>query len=101
LLILGGAGSGKTTIALHRLAHLNYQRPKFYEPRAMSVVVPEHGLVRLTQRLLKNLNMQGVGVETFDAWVTDQGQHILKGIPKRVCEWTPSAALTIKRHPAM
>jgi DNA helicase-2/ATP-dependent DNA helicase PcrA len=67
----------------------------------MHVVVPEQGLVRLTERLLGNLGMNGVGVDTFDSWVVDQGQHILKGIPKRLCDMTPSPALTLKRHPAM
>ncbi len=101
LLILGGAGSGKTTIALHRLAMLSYQRPRFYQPSAMKVVVPEHGLVRLTQRLLSGLSVGNVGVETFDAWITDQGKHMLKGIPKRLYDWTPPAVIQIKRHPAM
>lgn len=101
LLILGGAGSGKTTIALHRLAQLAYQRPKFYRQRDMQVVVPEQGLVRLTERLLRGLGMDDVRVETFDAWVADQARNILKGVPKRLCDFTPPAAIQIKRHPAM
>ncbi len=101
LLILGGAGSGKTTVALHRMALLAYQRPGFYAPRFMQVVVPEQGLVRLTERLLGGLGLNGVKVETLDAWMTDQGRHILKRIPKRVYEWTPPAVVYIKRHPAL
>ncbi len=101
LLILGGAGSGKTTIALHRLAMLSYRRPKFYQPSAMKVVVPEQGLVRLTQRLLSGLAVGNVGVETYDAWIADQGKHILKGLPKKLYEWTAPAVIYIKRHPVM
>jgi DNA helicase-2/ATP-dependent DNA helicase PcrA len=101
LLILGGAGSGKTTVALHRMALLAYQKPRFYHPKAMRVVVPEHGLVRLTQRLLKGLDLDGVGVSTFDEWVEAEGKHILKGIPRKIYQWTPPSVITIKRHPAM
>jgi DNA helicase-2/ATP-dependent DNA helicase PcrA len=101
LLILGGAGSGKTTVALHRMASLAYRRPRFYAPTSMQVVVPEQGLVRLTERLLKGLDLEAVQVRTFDDWVYDEGRHILKGIPKRICQATPPGVSTIKRHPAM
>lgn len=101
LLILGGAGSGKTTVALHRMASLAYKRPRFYNQKAMKVVVPEQGLVRLTQRLLGGLNLDDVGVDTFDGWVTEQGRQILKGLPKRLYHWTPPEVVVIKRHPAM
>lgn len=101
LLILGGAGSGKTTVALHRMALLAFRRPRHYTAKAMKVVVPEQGLVRLTERLLGGLGLEMVSVETFDSWVADEGRHILKGLPKRIYAWTPSSVVFIKRHPAM
>ncbi len=101
LLILGGAGSGKTTVALHRMALLAYQRPTFYLAKNMSVIVPEMGLVRLTERLLAGLGLEGVSVHTFDRWVHNQARHILKGIPGKVYEDSSLSVMTMKRHPAM
>lgn len=101
LLILGGAGSGKTTVALHRMALLAYQRPSFYLQKNMCVIVPEMGLVRLTERLLFGLGLDRVTVWTFEDWVQNQAKHILKGIPKRIYHETSLNVITIKRHPAM
>lgn len=101
MLIFGGAGSGKTTIALHRMAALSYKKPKFYRQDSMMVIVPERGLVRFSERLLSALNLDEVKVLSFDDWVVDQGRHILKGIPKKLCQDTSSSIIGIKRHPAM
>lgn len=101
LLVLGGAGSGKTTVALHRMALLNYKNSRKFKAEAMRVVVPDQGLVRLTQRLLGGLGLSQSKVLTYDQWVTDEGQHILKGLPRRICQHTPPLAISIKRHPSM
>src|SRR5437870_4938174 len=77
------------------------RRPNFYHARAMKVVVPEQGLVRLTQRLLGGLSVGDVSAETFDSWIVDQGRHMLKGLPKRVYDYTAPAVIYIKRHPVM
>lgn len=101
LLILGGAGCGKTTVALHRLAALNYQNPARFAQRSMMVVVPEPGLVRLSRRLLDSLHLHQVAVTTFDQWVGEQARQLIHKLPQRLCDYTPSHAVTIKRHPAM
>lgn len=101
LLVLGGAGCGKTTIALHRMAQLAYKRPDFYTQASMMVVVPEQGLVRLSERLLNNLDLKQVRVFTFDSWVKQQGKKLLRDLPKRYCQVTPSSVIYIKRHPAL
>jgi DNA helicase-2/ATP-dependent DNA helicase PcrA len=101
LLILGGAGSGKTTVALHRMALLAYQRPTFYLQKNMNVIVPEMGLVRLTERLLAGLGLDDVSVRTFDDWVVKQAHHILKGLPRKIYPDPSINVSSMKRHPAM
>ncbi len=101
LLILGGAGCGKTTVALHRLASLNFRNPLLYQPGQMGVIVPERGLVRLTRTLLDELDLEQVPVGTLDDWSAYQAREVLKGIPRRICNNTPLAVSRFKRHPAM
>ncbi len=55
LLVLGSAGSGKTTVALHRLAEIAALDQRRCPLPAMNVVVPEEGLARLSRRLLSPL----------------------------------------------
>ena len=101
LLILGGAGCGKTTVALHRLANLAWRDPSLFEPSRMAVIVPERGLLRLTRGILAEIGMGGVGAHTFDEWITTQGMRILQGLPRQLCTTTPYAVSRFKRHPAL
>ncbi len=101
LLVLGGAGCGKTTVAMHRMSQLAFRKPNFYKQNSMMVVVPEQGLVRLSERLLRNLGLGKVNVNTFDGWVKSQARKVFKGLPKRYCDDTPAAVIILKRHPAM
>jgi len=101
LLILGEAGHGKTTVALHRLAAIWTALRKMPGARARgAVVVPSEGLARLLQPLLRKL---GVDVEarTYDAWARNQARRAFEDLPRRETETTPAAVQRLKRDPAL
>jgi DNA helicase-2/ATP-dependent DNA helicase PcrA len=101
LLILGGAGCGKTTVALHRLAALSSRHPKRFAHDRMLVVVPDTGLVRLSRKILKSLGLDRVKVSTYDEWIIQLARNWLKSLPNRICQDTPARVSRFKRHPAM
>jgi DNA helicase-2/ATP-dependent DNA helicase PcrA len=102
LLVLGEAGHGKTTVALHRLAHVwrgLADRPGKPPVRA-AVVVPSEGLARLIQPLVRRL---GVDVEalTYDRWAAAQARRTLRDVPRRESESTRPLVARLKRDPAV
>ncbi len=101
LLVLGSAGSGKTTIALHRLARIAFEEPRRFPPSRLQVVVPETGLARLAARLLEPLGLAKAQVRTLDAWARGAFQSAFGAPPPRLCEETPPLVSRLKRHPAL
>jgi len=101
LLVLGGAGSGKTTVALHRLAWLHHEDPGRFGQRSMLVVVPEEGLARLTRAILAELGLSDVQVLTFDRWIAGQARRLFRDLPERESPDTPGLVVKLKRHPAL
>jgi DNA helicase II / ATP-dependent DNA helicase PcrA len=101
LLVLGCAGSGKTTVALHRVAMLAHRDAAFFQPERCLVIVPEQGLLRLTRILLRELGMSVVPVLTFDAWVSRVARRWIDGLPAREWREAPARVVRFKRHPAL
>jgi DNA helicase-2/ATP-dependent DNA helicase PcrA len=101
LLILGGAGSGKTTVALLRLAKLMKALNHQGSSRRPLVLVPHEGLKRLCLNILKTMNVAEIQVVTFDEWISKEGSKVLKGLPRRLYNSTPSSVVKIKRSTAM
>ncbi|HSI04575.1 MAG TPA: UvrD-helicase domain-containing protein, partial [Myxococcota bacterium] len=98
LLVLGSAGSGKTTVALHRLARICAAQPHKYPLQHTKVVVPEEGLARLSRRLLSPLGAGSAQVQTLDAWAADLTQRIFERELKLHYD-APGLVVSLKRHP--
>ena len=101
VVIQGGAGSGKTTIGLHRLAYLAYQDPRRFRPERMLVVVFNDALARYISQVLPALGITGIGIRTYQAWASKVRAAHVPHLPKRYNEDTPSVVTRLKKHPAM
>jgi len=101
IVVQGGAGSGKTTVGLHRIAFLAYQGPRRYRPRNMMVVVFNQGLAAYVSGVLPALGVNGVRVVTFDRWASEQRRRHVHGLPNAYADWTPPVVSRLKKHPAM
>jgi DNA helicase-2/ATP-dependent DNA helicase PcrA len=101
VVIQGGAGSGKTTIGLHRLAYLAFQEPKRFKRDRMLVVVFNKALARYISRVLPALGTEGVPVVIYQEWVEKLRRDHFPLLPKEVAYDTPGAVAKLKKSPAM
>src|SRR5262249_26041981 len=100
LVVLGSAGSGKTTVALHRLARLVAAEPERVPLSRARVVVPEEGLSRLAARLLAPLGRGAAQVPKLGAAFRELGGRVLGPLP-RIIDDPPALVTAVKRHPAL
>lgn len=66
LIIQGVAGSGKTTVALHRIAYLVYNNRDLYKPSDYMVIGPNKFFVDYISNILPDLDVHGVSEYTLD-----------------------------------
>lgn len=99
VVIQGGAGSGKTTIGLHRLAYLAFQDPRRFRVDRMLVVVFNQALARYISQVLPALDVPGVPVKTYGDWVAKLRQHLVPELPSEYSNDTPAAASKLKKSP--
>lgn len=96
LLIIGSAGSGKTTVALFRLMQM-IQTRKVY-PNQSLVLVPNKGLVKLSEALLEKVNIKRVSIQVLQEWIENIGRRVFQGLPKTVIRSAPLFVQIVKRH---
>lgn len=102
IVIRGGAGTGKTTIALHRIAYLCFQNRKRFQPRRILVITPGEGLRKYVSKVLPALDIKGVRIRTFSEWASSTAKWLVPQLRKRkTTDDTPLGARRLKRHPAV
>lgn len=101
VVIQGGAGSGKTTIGLHRLAYLAYQDKRRFRPDRMIVIVFNTALARYISQVLPALDVQGVAVRTYEDFAAKLRTTHFPNLPKTYATDTPTQVTRLKKHPVM
>lgn len=68
LIVQGVAGSGKTTIALHRIAYLLYTYRDEVRPENMLILAPNPLFLKFIAGVLPDLGVEQVVQSTFERW---------------------------------
>src|SRR5436309_1071273 len=100
LLIRGTAGSGKTTVALHRIAFLAYHDAGIDSPATL-VVVFSPALRDYVSHVLPALGVTRVQVRTFHEWASEVCARLFPRLPRRIRDYTPAVVSRLKLHPAL
>jgi DNA helicase-2/ATP-dependent DNA helicase PcrA len=101
VVIQGGAGSGKTTIGLHRLAYLGFAFPDRFPAKRMVVVTQGTGLAAYIGQVLPALGVPGVRVVTFDEWAERELHRAIPWIHATLTQDVLPAVTRVKSHPAL
>ena len=101
VVIQGGAGSGKTTIGLHRIAYLAYTFPKRLPAKQMLVVTLGAALAAYISQVLPALGVEGVRVATFETWAIKELRHAVPWLDVPVVDEAPPLVRRLKSHPAL
>ena len=107
ILIQGIAGSGKTTVALHRLAWLLHEDNSTLKANECVIVVPTPALKTYIANTLPSIGLQDVRVLTYLEWVAD---NLVGALPRffdehgrilRPADRPPRAVLRLMRSMAL
>ena len=82
LVVRGTAGSGKTTVALHRIAYLAYQDPEIDAPTTLFLTLSP-ALRDYVSHVLPGLGVANVRVLTFPEWAEQQVRRLFPVLPTR------------------
>lgn len=99
VVLTGSAGSGKTTVALHRIAYLHYAFPDRFRPERIQVIVWGRAMRDYIAQVLPALGGQGVKVDTWEDWARERVRQHFPFLPHVVAEDTPASVMRMKLHP--
>jgi DNA helicase-2/ATP-dependent DNA helicase PcrA len=101
IVVQGGAGSGKTTVGLHRLAFLAHSSPHRFPPHGMMVVTSGPALAEYISELLPSQGVRGVRVSTFGDWAERELKAALPWLKAKIIADAPADVTRVKSHPAL
>jgi DNA helicase-2/ATP-dependent DNA helicase PcrA len=101
VVIQGGAGSGKTTIGLHRMAYLAFKAPNRFATTHMLVVTYGSALAAYISEVLPALGVKGVRVATFQSWAQSELARVIPWLKVRIDDDSPPGVSRVKSHPAV
>jgi len=99
--VQGSAGSGKTTIGLHRIAYLSFAEPRRFRPDKMLVIVYQRALAAYVSRVLPSLDVDGVPVMTFADWAESVRRGTFPNLEAALTDDTPPVVMRAKAHGAL
>jgi DNA helicase-2/ATP-dependent DNA helicase PcrA len=101
VIIQGGAGSGKTTIGVHRMAYLSFQSRNRFAAHRMLVVVGTPALRDYIGQLLAALDLSHVKIVTFSKWASRMRQNAFPWLRPPLEDNTPIEVSRYKTDPAI
>lgn len=101
VVVRGSAGSGKTTVGLHRIAYLNYNDEQRYRPKHMLIVVFNRALARYISKVLPALGVKNVPVRTLLDWASVMKRKHFPHLTRLYAENPPASVVRFKTHRMM
>lgn len=71
IIVQGAAGSGKTTIALHRVSYFIYTYQEYFQPEQLMILAPNRVFIDYISEALPELGVEKVRQTTFIDFVKD------------------------------
>lgn len=100
LIVRGTAGSGKTTVALHRVAFLAYDDRRIDGPDTL-VVMFSQALRNYVSHVLPSLGLHNVEPYTYRSWERTVRQRHFPRLPGKERDDTPAIVTRAKLHPML
>ncbi|PKG24985.1 RNA polymerase recycling motor HelD [Niallia nealsonii] len=69
IIVQGAAGSGKTTIALHRISYFIYHYAKYFQPEQLMILAPNHMFIGYLADALPDLGVEKIRQTTYVDYV--------------------------------